>query len=72
MSPTEPDDNTIPEGDDFIAAEYVLGVLPAAGASGGCAPYRNGQAFCAARCALADSNSTLSTMSTTRRKPRNI
>ena len=28
MSPTEPDDNTIPEGDDFIAAEYVLGVLP--------------------------------------------
>lgn len=28
MSPTEPDDNMIPEGDDFIAAEYVLGVLP--------------------------------------------
>jgi anti-sigma-K factor RskA len=28
MSPTEPDDNTIPEGDDLIAAEYVLGVLP--------------------------------------------
>ncbi len=28
MSPIEPDNNTTPEGDDFIAAEYVLGVLP--------------------------------------------
>ena len=28
MSPTPPED-TIPEGDDLIAAEYVLGVLPA-------------------------------------------
>ena len=28
MSPIVPDDNTTPERDDFIAAEYVLGVLP--------------------------------------------
>jgi len=28
MSPIEPDDNTTPEGDDLVAAEYVLGVLP--------------------------------------------
>jgi anti-sigma-K factor RskA len=28
MSPIVPDDDTTPEGDDFVAAEYVLGVLP--------------------------------------------